>query len=170
MRSKRIRKAKLKRYAKMILAILLVTLFIGGSERVKQHTDKIIYSHQYVGVEQPKAPIISKEETNYINEREMLARLLYTEARGESIECQRAVVSVVLNRGSDVIATITAPGQFDLGNQLDDVKPLQTQYDVVDYVLTNGITIPSDVTYFRSEHYHTWATDYIQIDNMYFSR
>jgi hypothetical protein len=174
MRTKRIRKAKIKRYSKMIILIIGLILIIGGSERVKQHTDKIIYQRQYIADTMPKAPIITKEEVNYTNEREMLARLLYTEARGESIECQRAVVSVVLNRvntsGNTISEVIKAPGQFDLGNKLDNIKPLQTQYEVVDYVLTNGITIPEDVTYFRSGHFHSFAEDYKQIGNMYFSR
>jgi len=168
MRSKRIKKAKLKRYSKMIILIIGLILIIGGTERDYHKVSVTIPSKVYVGV----APIIIPKLSISSYEREMLARLLYTEARGESIECQRAVVSVVLNRAktSDIISVIKAKGQFDLGNQLDNIKPLDTQYEVVDYVLTNGITIPEDVTYFRSGHFHSFAEDYMQIGSMYFSR
>lgn len=179
MRSKRIKRDKIKRYRKMILIILVLTIFMSGVEKINKETNIIIYQREIIDPEPLKQPIITQAEIEYIenekdqdDEREILARLLYTEARGESIECQRAVVSVVLNRAvnSDIISVIKAKGQFDLGNKLDNIKPLQTQYDVVDYVLENGITIPSDVIYFRSGYFHTWATDYMQIDNTYFSR
>lgn len=149
-----------------IITLAIVILFIGGVERDK-HPVTVTTTNE---IKSSVMPVIIPKISISEYEREMLARLLYTEARGESIECQKAVVSVVLNRGKDIISTITAPGQFDLGNKLDNVKPLQTQYDVVDYVLNNGITIPSDVIYFRANFYHSWAEDYIQIDHTYFSR
>lgn len=151
-----------------IIALAVVILIIGGTERDK-HPVTVITTNE---IKSSIMPIIIPKISISECEREMLARLLYTEARGESIECQKAVVSVVLNRAktSTIEKVIKAPGQFDLGNKLDNIKPLQTQYDVVDYVLNNGITIPEDVIYFRSGYYHSWAEDYIQINHTYFSR
>lgn len=113
-------------------------------------------------------------------EREMLARLLWTEARGESIECQRAVVSVVFNRvksdafpnSIEEVIKQNSGGvpQFDLGNKLGNVTPNEMQYEAVDYVITNGCTVPNWVQYFRSKHHFSWRgyTPYVQIDRTYF--
>lgn len=190
MRTKRIRRKKIKKCLLIISIALLLGLFIYAYKVIEYRCNiriTEIRNNAKNGVKMPikeelkKEPIkkvepIKKIEVktidNKIDDRELLARLLYTEARGESIECQRAVVSVVLNRAktSTIEKVIKAPGQFDLGNKLDNIKPLQTQYDVVDYVLANGVTIPEDVIYFRSGHFHSFAEDYKQIDHMYFSR
>lgn len=112
------------------------------------------------------------------SDRELIAKLLYHEARGESVECQRAVVSVILNRlqsgnwGDTISEVIYAKNQFEpvAMGLLPNTKPLQTQYDVVDYVLETGTTLPSWVQYFRASYHFGWK-DYVQyksIDNTYF--
>lgn len=143
---------------------------------IETKTDKKVTKEQSADVSKTIEVETTRSADIRLDDRELLARLLYTEARGESIECQRAVVSVVVNRlnsgywGSTYKSVIEAQGQFDLGRKLENVTPNQTQYEVVDYVLNNGITIPSDVIYFRAGYYHSWATDYCQIDNTYFSK
>lgn len=110
-------------------------------------------------------------------ERELLAQLLYHEARGESLECQKAVVSVVLNRmksgiwGDTLKEVIYAKNQFEPVSRglLPNTKPLKKQYEAIDYVLENGTTIPEDVLYFRANHYFEWGTAYMNMDNTYFS-
>ena len=110
-------------------------------------------------------------------EKELLAQLLYHEARGESLECQKAVVSVVLNRvesgkwGDTLKEVIYAKNQFEpvAKGLIPNTKPLQKQYEAIDYVLENGATVPSNVLYFRAGHYFEWGTDYMNIDNTYFS-
>lgn len=188
MRTKRIKRQKSIKKIKIVSVIILIAYFIYLLLLINtrceviikkiQTKEQVVIANQVI--QQDVKPIKKAEKVevktidNKIDDRELLARLLYTEARGESIECQRAVVSVVLNRvkasGNTIEQVIKAPGQFDLGNKLDNIKPLQTQYEVVDYVLANGITIPEDVTYFRSGHFHSFAEDYKQIGNMYFSR
>lgn len=107
-------------------------------------------------------------------ERELLARLVYREARGESAECQRAVVSVVVNRmaknGESVAETIYAKGQFSTAGSLERTTPLEANYEAVDYVLANGSTLPEYVLYFSGGHPHGWAgyQVYAVIDNTYF--
>lgn len=111
------------------------------------------------------------------SERELLAQLLYHEARGESLDCQKAVVSVVLNRvesgiwGDTLSEVIYAKNQFEpvARGLLPNTKPLQKQYEAIDYVLENGATIPEDVLYFRADHYFEWGTAYMNLDNTYFS-
>lgn len=111
-------------------------------------------------------------------EKELLAKLLYCEGRGESIECQRAIISVVFNRldsgiwGNSIEEVIYAQGQFEpvqLG-LLKNAKPSQNQYDVVDYVVTNGGTLPKWVLFFRASYHFNWKnyTQYTRIDNTYF--
>ena len=113
-----------------------------------------------------------------MDDRELLAKLLYCEGRGESIECQRAIISVVVNRlnngywGNTFRSVIYAKGQFSPVSEgsLEKAKPSQTQYDVVDYVLENGSTLPSWVMYFRASYHFSWKgyTPYCNIDNTYF--
>lgn len=113
-----------------------------------------------------------------LEDRELLARLLYCEGGGESTECQRAIMSVIVNRlnsgywGDTFSSVVYAKGQFSpvASGALNNAKPNQTQYDVVDYVLENGITIPSWVMYFRASYHFSWKgyTPYCNIDNTYF--
>ena len=124
-----------------------------------------------------------KEENNVefsasLDDRELLARLLYCEGRGESVDCQKAIVSVVLNRlkngywGDTFREVIYAKGQFSpvSSGLIDKAKPSQTQYDIVDYILENGSTLPSWVLYFRASYHFSWSsyTPYCNIDNTYF--
>lgn len=127
-----------------------------------------------VPVEVPVEPTYVYNLTS--EEREMLARLVYREANVESIDCQRAVVSVVLNRlengrwGDSVESVIYAPGQFSPAYLLRNTTPNNTNYDAVDYVLRNGSTLPSYVLYFRADYHFNWQgyQPYTSIDKTYF--
>lgn len=109
-------------------------------------------------------------------EREMLARLVYREANGESIECQMAVVSVVINRwlsgywGDTFKDVIYAPGQFSTAKLLKRTTPNDINYEAVDYVLKNGVTLPEYVLYFKATEHHKWKgyCGYTVIDKTYF--
>ena len=95
-------------------------------------------------------------------EREMLARLVYREANTESIECQQAIVSVVINRwqsglwGDTLEEVVYAPNQFSPANLLYCTTPTETNYEAVDYVIENGVTIHEYVMYFRSKYHFNW--------------
>lgn len=75
-----------------------------------------------------------------------LSCLVYCESRGESIEGQRAVVEVVLNRclDSDFPDTINdviyQRKQFSTAKMLSKTTPNQENIDAVRYVLENGNT------------------------------
>lgn len=123
---------------------------------------------------------IEKEQKNIIcvksQERELIARLLWTEARGENDECQRAIVSVIFNRlksgnwGNTIHNVIYANGQFDCSSILFEITPTEKEYKNVDYILKNGKTLPDWVQYFRADHHFKWDkfTEYSEIDNTYF--
>jgi len=124
----------------------------------------------------------NKSNCTYIisdEDRETLARLVFLEARGESIECQRAIVSVVINRwidgtwGDTLEEVVFAPYQFTPAYLIPDTTPTETQYEVVDYVLQNGCTVPEYVMYFRADHhFENWYDDgyepYEVYDHTYF--
>ena len=162
--------------------VYIVMLIIGVyiiSPTYEYKSEPIIYEEPII-IEQENIQENIQEKKNYYEitdyERDLIAKLLWTEARGESLECQKAVVSVIFNRldsgywGNSIEGVIKAPGQFDLGNKLNNVKPTETQYEIVDYIVENGPTLPKDVIYFRAYYYHSWATNYCQIDHTYFSK
>ena len=115
------------------------------------------------------------------SEREMLARLVYLEANTESIECQKAIVSVVVNRwqngtwGDTLEDVIYYPHQFTPASMISKTTPTQTNYDAVDYVLKNGSILPKYCMYFRANYgfASTWWGDYgyheyVQLDHTFF--
>lgn len=109
-------------------------------------------------------------------EKHELACLIYLEGRGESIECQTAIGSVVLNRYttgcySSLHEVIYAEGQFTPAHLIDSTEPTITQVQIVNDLCMNGPSVPEHVTYFRANKYHTWSSTepYKQIDETYFS-
>jgi spore germination cell wall hydrolase CwlJ-like protein len=105
-------------------------------------------------------------------EREMLARLVYREANTESLECQMAVASTVINRwqdgrwGDTIEEVIYSPYQFTPANLLYQTTPTELNYTAVDLVLQNGCTLEPYVMYFRADHHFDWEgyNPYTQID------
>lgn len=120
------------------------------------------------------------------DELEMLVILCYLEAGGESDACVRAVAEVVFNRldngtwGDTMYDVIHAPGEFEpagsvwafhsegnavVEERLDEIR------NIVRSVWQNGVSIPSDVMFFRADYYHAWegAVDEFAIGNVYFS-
>lgn len=109
-------------------------------------------------------------------EKHELACLIYLEGRGESLECQTAIGSVVLNRYTtgdydSLHDVIYAEGQFTPAYLIDNTEPSITQIQIVNDLCMNGPTLPEYVTYFRANKYHTWSSTepYKQIDGTYFS-
>lgn len=116
----------------------------------------------------PKKPFIYEEkkvfvEPRYVgvtltmDEREMLARMVWVEARGESEKGQQAVAEVVLNRlyagnfQSSIASIIMAEGQFNSAKFLDDAEPNQTQYEAVERALKGPYVLPMTVVFFARE-------------------
>ncbi len=113
----------------------------------------------------PKDPFIYYEEEVYVepryvgmtltmDERELLARMVWVESRGEPIEGQQAVAEVVLNRlyagnfQSSVESIIMAEGQFNSARFLDKAEPNQTQYEAVERALKGPYVTPINTVYF----------------------
>lgn len=106
---------------------------------------------------------------------DLLERCVMAEGGGESYECQRAIACVVVNRvisdkfPDTIEDVIKQKGQFSTWpSQIQKVKASNEVKQAVREALTEA-AIPEDVLYFRAGYYHSWATDYLCIDNTYFS-
>lgn len=89
-------------------------------------------------------------------DKELLARIVYLEARGQSFSGQRAVVEVVLNRVLDsrfpdtVYEVLYAPGQFTPAKSIASTTPTETQYEVVDCVIDETPITTENTVYFAT--------------------
>lgn len=91
-------------------------------------------------------------------ERDLLAKLIWREARGESFEGQQAVAEVVFNRmmsdrfeTSTVSGTIMAEGQFRTRKFLNNTTADLLQYKAIDRALSGPNVLPTDVFYFATK-------------------
>lgn len=106
-------------------------------------------------LEAPEAP---EPESRYGpitgEEREILARIVYLEARGECAEGRQAVAEVVLNRVQsdafpDTVAEVVfQPGQFSTADDLADAEPGENEYAAVDQAAEGPAALPEGVVYF----------------------
>lgn len=147
---------------------------------VYKEVEKIVEVEKVVEIEVEKIVEIEVEQQYTYNitsaEREMLARLVYREANIESLECQKAVVSVVINRlhsgywGNTIKQVIYAPGQFTPADLIWQTTPTEKNYQAVDEVIKNGVTLPTYVLYFRADYHFDWNgyKPYAQIDKTFF--
>ena len=178
---KKINKWKLIAITYILLFISTVTYFaINDLNKFSNYTNFITEQQEIISN-------LSKEHKNEVlntvdickSDRELIAKLLYHEGRGESFECQCAIVSVIVNRlnsgiwGNTFVDVIYAKNQFEpvANRKLPNTKPLQQQYDAVDYVIENGVTVPEWVQYFRAEYHFKWSngyTKYMNMNNTYF--
>ena len=89
-------------------------------------------------------------------DKELLARIVYLEARGQSFSGQRAVAEVVLNRVLDsrfpdtVYEVLYAPGQFTPAKSIASTTPTETQYEVVDCVIDETPITTENTIYFAT--------------------
>lgn len=89
-------------------------------------------------------------------ERALLAKVVWLEARGESNEGQQAVAEVILNRvasdnfPNDLRSVIHAENQFRSSKHLDEAKPYQLQYEMIENAFYGPYVLPEDVYYFAT--------------------
>lgn len=131
-----------------------------------------------VGPEKIDEPEI-EEDTYYIeltdDEVYMLATLIYLEGNVESLDCQRAICSVVINRMNmwdmTLEEVIYQKNQFTPARLIKYYDPTDVQIGIVEEIMKHGVTIPEYVCYFRADRYHNWSgmNDFKYIDSTYFS-
>lgn len=97
---------------------------------------------------------------------DLIARLVWAEARGESERGQQAVAEVILNRlnspdfPNSVRDILYAPDQFRTVSQLDKATPSQTQFKAVERAIYGPYVLPENVFYFGQEmpNFNVWGT------------
>ena len=88
---------------------------------------------------------------------QLIAKVVWVEARGESKEGQQAVAEVVLNRltsdkfPNNLHDVIYGEGQFRSAKFLDTATPYQLQYEAVENALLGPYVLPKDVYYFATK-------------------
>lgn len=111
-------------------------------------------------------------------EMKAFAALIWLEGGCESIECQEAIASVIINRYTvdrdkykTLFDVIYAYKQFTPAPMVAHTEPRELQMNIATKITEEGPTIPKYVTYFRSSYFHNWGDQvpYIHIDNTYFS-
>ena len=115
----------------------------------------------------PEEPFIYTEEREIVEcrypdvtltweEIQLLARVIWVEARGECAEGQQAVAEVVLNRlvsdnyADTLSGVIYAENQFNSVPFLDDAEPGQAQYEAIDRALNGPYVLSMDVVKFAN--------------------
>ena len=153
----------------IILLLILFIIIIPPKVEIRE-----VEIEKEVIIEVAKEPTYKYSITS--SEREMLARLVYLEANTESLECQMAIVSVVINRwqngmwGNTLEEVIYYPYQFTPSNLIHKTTPTELNYTAVDLVLQHGCTLEPYVMYFRADHHFNWQgyKPYTQIDTVCF--
>lgn len=122
----------------------------------------------YEPYEEPK-PTVSRYPDIKLtqDDRNLLAKIIFLEARGESFEGQRAVAEVVFNRMKSsefstetLRGTIMAENQFRTVGLLDTAKPGELQFKAIDKALSGPYVLPEDVFFFANYpvNKNVWGT------------
>lgn len=88
---------------------------------------------------------------------DLLAKVVWVEAQGESFEGQQAVAEVALNRlvspdfPDTLYDVIYAEGQFRSVPFLEDATPWQVQYEAIEAALYGPNVLPMNVMYFAQQ-------------------
>lgn len=114
--------------------------------------EPFLYEEDELDRSNPRYPEIQLTD----EEMELLARMVWVEAQGESAEGQQAVAEVVLNRmhadnfPQTLKGVIYAEGQFRSVPYLDEAEPMQAQYEAIERALYGPYVLPTDVVFFAT--------------------
>lgn len=100
------------------------------------------------------------------DETELLAKIIWLEARGECEKGQQAVAEVVLNRvisgqfPNTVYDVLRERGQFETWGSRNSASPTETQYNAIYNALYGELILDEDVVFFatRAENKNVWGT------------
>ena len=113
-----------------------------------------------------------KTKIVYFEEEEILAKLLWCEARNQSWEGQVYTCSAILNycerNNTSIWDAAHNINAFEPAPFVDDAEPTSVQYEVIYYVL-NGGRIP-EICWFRTDYYHDFGTPVCKVGDHYFSK
>lgn len=158
-------------FALMVVMIMIVTSFM--SPLPQSSGDAAQSKVEAKGSEQDLAvPTIAECPENAINNEEeqvnkycdlkptkddveLIAKIVYLEARGESLEGQQGVVEVIFNRVLDarfpntIEGVVYQKGQFSTVGALVGARPNDTQYQAI-YNVLDGKTVVEDAIFFAT--------------------
>ncbi len=125
----------------------------------------------------PEEPFIYVEDKPYVEprypdihltweEQQLLAKVIWVEARGEPKEGQQAIAEIVYNRilsedfPNTVRDVIYEDNQFRSVKFLDEAEPTQAQYDALDDALEGPYILPKEVLHFATYpvNKNVWGT------------
>lgn len=155
----------------LVLAILLISSSCSAEEEAAQANEWTVTvqllapeetAEQQEEAEEPQSRY--REITE--DERELIARVIYLEARGEPTEGQQAVAEVILNRVAadnfpgSVEDVIYQEGQFSTASAIPEAAPGEAQYAAVDAAMYGDPVLPMNVVYFsrEGENDDVWGT------------
>lgn len=132
---------------------------------------------------EPPGPDPERPETWTVqlseSEINLLATAIYLEGGTESMDCQKGIGSVILNRMTTremSLEEVLYEGydgyyQFSVAPYLNQYSPDEDSMTAAMDLVVYGPTMPTCVVYFRANHYHNlWkAEDWCSIDRTYFS-
>lgn len=123
-------------------------------------------------------PVYGRENIDYISldDFELMAKVVYAEAKGEEFEGQVAVAEVILNRvESDnfpdtVEEVIKQDGAFtSWANGSVEAAPMDDECLEAVQDAVNERSFPDSVVFFREGQFHSFGTPYTVIGHHYFS-
>jgi hypothetical protein len=113
--------------------------------------EPFIYTEEKPDSESRYAEIVLTRE-----ERQLLAKVIWLEARGESPEGQQAVAEVIFNRmvsdnfGDTLSSVIFADGQFRSVPFLEEAEAWQAQFEAIENALQGPNVLPEEVVHFAT--------------------
>ena len=113
------------------------------------------YYEEPIDHSNPRYPDVESNLTD--SDLELIARVVWAEARGEDLRGQQAVAEVLLNRLNSpnfpnrIHDVVYGEGQFRTSWMLDKAKPSQAQYDAIERAIYGPYILPETVVFFAWE-------------------
>lgn len=123
--------------------------------------EPFIYNHVEAPYGEPRYPDLELTP----EEKTLLAKVIWTEARGETIRGQQAVAEVILNRmmsdkyPSSLKGIVYADDQFTGVKFMEEATPSQIQYVAIERALRGPYVLPETVLYYAvfKVNTHVWG-------------
>ncbi len=165
---------------KPLLMALVAAMTIGNNPTPRTHVPEPTPYVEQTDIGSQVLDVSTYEAESVYTEQdvEALARIVYWEARGESVKGQIAVANVILNRVRDnrwpdtVQSVISQKAQFTpyKSKNYFTVAIPKRFYTVARRALMGEKAIPDNYFYFSVGKPHRYAKSFIRIGNHYFGR
>lgn len=143
-------------------------------QRIKEIAMAVVLGVSAICVPMPaeaeiSTPVDQLVEINQEN-RDLIARVVMSEANGEPMVGKVAVVATIFNRAriydQTIAEVIYAPNQYSTAN---NGKPTEECYEAIDLYCDCPELWPDDLVFFQLNNFSRYGDDYAQIGSHYFS-